>query len=554
MNDAEDNDVKKLLQKAKKAFVNEERTNAESTWAEIAEFILPNQGGRFFDNTAKGIKRDQRVFDSSALVYCRDLANSLHSTITNPAAEWSKLRFRSDEFNNDRDGMDWLQHATKVFHTTINDSNFDIQVGEGYQSYCGLGVMAIFHDEKMEHGKFAGFNFIAWNLAEIAYCENEFGLVDTCYRKFNMKLNQLVSMFPDTIPDDIKDQAQNTPLKEMLVYHCIYPRDTKYVELNDVKLGNAKKRPFASHYILEKGCVPLKEDGYYEFPVYIPRWSKLPGEVYPFGPGHVARADCRTLNKLKEEDLKSVALATRPPYITTQNNVISADLRPAHETVVRNMDEFKQYETKARFEVTENKILQLQNSLKSVFYIDKLMLPPRTETGEMTAYEIQQRLSQMQVVLGPVLSRLNFEFLSQLVSRSIRILQRNRRINPIPESIKAKLKAAGQESIDYDVLFVNSLARSQQLEELRNVQTFMQETLQMAQLNPGVLDKLDFDAMLDYSASIRNIPEKFVKSTEDVKALRDARAQQQQLAQGLQVGESLGNIVKNVGSGMPQGE
>ncbi len=38
---------------------------------------------------------------------------------------------------------------------------------------------------------------------------------------------------------------------------------------------------------------------------------------------------------------------------------------------------------------------RLQNSIKSAFYIDKLMLPPRTETGEMTAYEIQERLTDL---------------------------------------------------------------------------------------------------------------------------------------------------------------
>ncbi len=545
MDDENNSKTRDLLQKAKKAFTESERKNAEVAWAEIAEFMLPNQGGRFFDDTSKGQKRDQRVFDSSTITYCRDLANSLHSTITNPSSEWSKLRFRSDEFNDDPDGMMWLQHATKVFHSTINDSNFDIQVGEGYQSYCGLGVMAIFHEEKED----GGFNFIAWNLAEIAYCENALGEVDTCYRKFTMKLNQLVEMFEDKLPEDVKDAAKVNPLREMTVYHCVYPRAYDEVKYNDIGRASANERPFISSYVLEKGTVLLREDGYYEFPVYVPRWSKLPGEIYPFGPGHVGRADCRTLNKLKEEDLKSVALACRPPYITTQNNVISADLRPAHETVVRNMDEFKQFETHARFDVTESKINQLQQSLKSVFYIDKLMLPPRTETGEMTAYEIQQRLSQMQVVLGPVLSRLNFEFLSKLVSRSIKILQRNRMIAPIPDSLKAKLEQRGTDGLDYDVLFVNSLARSQQLEELRNVQTWLQETLQMAQLNPAVLDKINFDEVLNYSSRVRNIPEQFVKSDEEVASLRDARAQQQQLAQGLQVGESLGNIVKNVGAG-----
>ncbi len=556
MDNEEGNKGKELLQKAQKAFTISERANVESVWAELAEFILPSQNSRFFDSTDKGTKKDLRKFDSTAVICNRDLASAMHSTITNPAMKWSKLRFKETELNDDDAGSLWLDEATDAIHDMLNDSNFDSQIGQSYQSLCGLGTMVLFHEEPApEKNKLS--NFIAWHVAEIAYAENDMGNVDTIYRKFNLTLKQAKEKFGDKIGDDIVEKCRTSPLEEIEFYHCIYPREDYRENKSTMGKAPANKRPFASCYVMTKGAKLVLEEGYYEFPVYCGRWSKLPGENYGYGPGHVARPDVRTLNKLREEGLKALAKAVNPPIIATQNNIISADFRPGKITVVRDGEKLREFITGTNFNAVKMETEELKGSIKSAFYIDKLLLPPRTETGEMTAYEISQRLEQMQTILGPVLSRLNAEFLTPFIMRCLKILIRNQKIKPLPASLVEKMQAQGEgnKEIDLDVMFVNSLARSQQLGELRNVQTFIQEMMGMAQLDPSVLDKVDFDAVADYSAKIRGIPEKMIRSDEAVKATRDQRAQQQEMAQGLAAGEQVSNIAKNLstGGGTPSG-
>lgn len=530
---------KDLIKRANKAFSTAERYNAQKTWSLMAEFMLPSQNREWFGDVSKGIRRDRRVFDSTAIVSNRDLAAAIHSTVTNPAMHWSKLGFRDLDSNNDKDGRDWLDETSEVFHNTLNDSNFDAQVGTCYQALPALGNMVLFQDED--------FTFYAWHLAEVALVENYRGDIDRVYRKFKMTAQQIIEKFGvEKAGEFINKTLENTPDMEFDIYHCIYPRDPEKVKINEIGLAGRLERPYESCYVLMKGARILEEDGYYEFPVFAVRWSKLPGEIYGFGPGNVALSDTRSINRIKEQYLNALAKTVNPPIITTMQNMISGDFRPSGITVVREMDGFKEFVTQSRFDVIQISIEGLQDAIKQAFYIDKLLLPPRTETGEMTAYEVQQRLQQMQQVLGPVLSRLNTEFLEPLVLRSLNILLRKKKIKPLPASLKTGAKPGKKASIDLDILFVNSLARSQQMSELDNVNSWVQEITQLAQAKPEALDKLDQDALVDYAAKIRAIPENLVKGDKEVDQIRQQRQQQQQAAQTAQVGEQGTSALKNL--------
>jgi hypothetical protein len=543
-----------IIKKATKAFTTSERQNVESTWSLLAEFILPNANGGFFGDASKGVRKDRRVFSSVGSQANRDLASFLHATITNPAMEWSKLRFRSDVLNNDKDSVTWMQDSIKKVHIAFNESNLNSEIGEGYNSLGALGTMAMFHEEVIgEDGQFEKFNFCTWHLSEIAYAENQIGMVDTIYRKFTMTLKQLYEKFGDTIGTDLMDKLDSSPLEEYHLYHAIYPRGDKEMDKGAEKRiaeGRALPidRPWASCYVLCKGQKLLKEDGYYEFPVYVPRWSTLPAEIYGYGPGHTALSDIRSLNKVWEEGLKALAKSVNPPIFSTKQNMFTADLRPGKINTVRDVNQVKEFVTQSRLDLLQFAMENLSMTIKSAFYIDKLLLPPRTETGEMTAYEVAQRLEQLQQILGPVVSRFNDELLTPLIMRSIKILQRNGVIAPYPEAVLKVAQQSGTKAIDVEIIFVNSLARSQQMSELRNVQTWLQETAMMAQgLGPEILDKINKDEVIDYMAKIRGIPEQMINSDDDVKAMRDQRNKQMEQQQMLQAGEQVGNIVGKVG-------
>lgn len=527
-------DAGTIIRRSEKAFNGQERTNADAEWGLLAEFMMTNQSGIFQGSTASakdpgsgsstlGGKKTHRIFDSTAIQANHDLAAAIHATLTNPSSQWSKIRYKDEDLNNDDEAVSWIEDTNRRIHSALNESNFDTQISRAYQSLPALGTMLLLHDQKeISDNGFEGFKFQALHLAEIAFTENADGVVDVLYRRFRLTARQAIELFGDEVSETIKRTMEEEPEKEFGFLHAIFPRAAKDVEINEVGLARPNKRPYVSMYIEQKEKKIVKEGGYYEFPIYAVRWQTMPSEVYGRGPGHIALPDVRTLNKVKELGLHAINKAINPPILATQRGIFgSLDLRPGGVTVVRDVNGVREMPPQARFDVTQFAVEDLKNAIKSIFFIDKLVLPARTETGEMTAFEVAQRVDQMQKVLGPTLSRLNSELLTPLISRCFTMLLRGGALAPMPPILQER-------GVDVEIVFVNQLARSQQIQDVSSIQDWAQALALLAQFKPEIVDNMDADGIARHTAKVLGVPEEAVADEDDVEATRQQRAQAQQ--------------------------
>jgi hypothetical protein len=532
---------------AEKMFRSQERTNAEATWQLLSEFVLPNQHGLFHGTESKGAKRTRRLYDSTAIQANHDLAATVHSTLTNPATKWAKFRFNSEALNDDPDAVAWLEGANNKFHDALNASNFDNEISRAYKMFPSFGSMVLMHEEKdiNADGQFSGFNFKAWHLAEVAWAENMFGRVDVINRKFKMTARQANQRWPGKLPDEMQIMLEKDPEKEFEFYHAIFPRKDKDIKLNDVGRARPKNRPVASIYVSKLGLKVMEEGGYYELPVHVVRWETMPGEVYGRGPGHVALPDVRTLNRAKELGLHAINKSINPPIIAEQRSVLSAlDLRPGHVSVVKDINGIRELVTQARFDVTQFAVEDLRTAIRGSFFLDKLFLPDRRETGEMTAFEIATRTQQLQQVIGPTLGRLNTELLDPIVKRGFNIMLRGGAFGELPASIQ---ESGG----DIEVEYVNTLARSSKIEDVTAITQWIQELGLLAQIKPEVVDNINADEIARLVARRRGVPEAAVQDSKTVDATRQQRQQQQQAEQALEAGVKAADIAakSNTGEG-----
>ena len=542
--------VEEILHRSETLFFTTERTNAENQWDEIATFVLNNQSGIFKSKKdSPGQKKTDRVYDSTAIQANHDLASTIHSTLTNPATKWSRIRFKDPILNNNPEAIAWLEDANNKIHDSIGESNFDTEIAKSYKMFCSIGNMALFQDVEASEdaeGPEEKFKFKSLHMAEAVFAENANGKIDTVFRKFKMTIKQILEQFPDA-PKDLMEMNNIRLDDELEILHAIFPRAKTDIKLNKAGLAPGKKRPFASFYIMLGGernmSRVLEESGYYEFPVHAVRWETLPGEIYGRGPGHIGLPDIRTLNTVKKLGLQALARAVNPPLQAKQRNVIGdVNLRPGGITVTRDGDGLKEFITGTRFDVTNFAVEDLRTSIRNVFFLDKLALPPRTETGEMTAFEIQQRVEQMQRVLGPTLGRLNSELLQPLIVRTFKMMLRANKFAELPEILL-------EVGLDVDITFINQLARSQKIEDVTNIQAWAQDVSNLAQLNPKALDYIDVDEAVKHIAKIRGVPEIVVANDGEVKAIREQRAQQQQAQQMLDAGTQIADIASKAGTG-----
>jgi hypothetical protein len=523
----------------------EERANFNSLWDLLIEYIIPTQAVCFSGSTTKGEKKTRKIFDSTAIKANQDLANTIHSTLTNPATSWSKIRFSNDELNNDREAVAWLESVSSIMHRNFNESNFDTQISSFYLLFTAMATGLLLQEEKInEAGEFIGFNFRSIHLDEAVFSENHEGKVDRVYRTFPMTGRQAAEKFGvENLSESIRRKMDLDDEEEFKFIHCLRPRDKKDVKTNSLGRSAPDNRPIQSVYVEKETKHVVEEGGYYEFPIHTVRWEKQPGETYGRGVGLTALPDVRTLNKLKEHALHQQALALRPPIIASQRTVMgNLDMRAGSVSIVKDVDQIKEFTTSARFDVASFGSEELKQSIREIFFLDKLLLPPREEIGEMTAFEVSQRLQQMQRVIGPTIARITTELLEPLVIRSFKILLR---AGALPEPPAA---LAGID-LDIDIKFQNQLARAQEVENVNNAQSFVQTLALAAQLKPEVVDWLDEEAYAKLTGKSLGVPESLISNDKEVDAVREQRAQQQQAAQALEAGVAMADIQSKTSGG-----
>lgn len=532
-------------------FSSSERFAFESLWEECAEFITPNQSGALKDRASsytnmqvagsanKGHKRTKRLYDDTAIKANQDLSSTIFSAILNPNGRMVNLRYRDDALNEDKDAALWLENASTIAHQKLMESNLITELPRALRQYPSLCSTALLHEtaERVlpNKGVTVDFKFKSIHMATIAWSENADGLIDSCAIKTLMTYRQIQERWDDKTPKDILKAIEKGVLDESRsVVQVIIPNKSSRGEGG---LLEPDKRPYLYYFMIDRCADIVQQGGYYEFPLYGLRWDVHPGEVYGRGPGQTALPTIRSLNKTRELVLQSMAKAVHPHILMTRRAAMGQPNFAAGKiSVVARLDDIREMPSQARFDVATLETQEMRTSIKEAFFLDKLLLPPRTEVGEMTAFEVAQRIEQVQKVLGATFGRLNKELLEPLVLRAFKSLLRAGAFGEVPDVL---IDSGG---IDIDVVFNNQLSRSQNMEEITNVNAWLQGVAQLAQLDPSVLDIIDTDAIVRNDAKERGVTNIAFRSVAQVKGIRQQRQQQQAMQQMLEAGNKVADI------------
>jgi hypothetical protein len=525
-----------------------ERKTIDSTWQTIEKYITPYRGQFFEDQSSEHEQnwRKREIFDSTAVNACQTLSASIHGSITSPAFRWFDLQFRVDQLNQTQEAKEWLDDTADRIYNALQESNFNLEVGECYTDLVSYGTSVVLEEFTGDEltGENIELTFSAVPIKEAYFEEDHKGGISTFYRRLMWTPSQIISKFgEENVPEKINALQASGKTDRLEVVYCIWKRKG----INDVDgIVAPDKRPYAYRYLLKEGCCELGEEGgYYEMPAYAPRWRKTSESKWGNSPAMNALNDVLTLNELVELILRSAEKVIDPPWVTTMNNIMSdLDMRPAGLNVVRDPSKLMPMNSAARFDVSQLQKSDLVQAIQKAFYMDQLQLK---DSPAMTATETMARMELMQRTLGPTLGRLQSDLLDPLISRTLNILFRSGQLKELPESLK-------QNGGDIDVSYVGSLSRSQKMDGIANVERYLGLLGGIAQFKPEVLDLFNQDkAARDLGVDL-NIPAAYLNSDEDVEALRQQRAEQQQAqfeAENMKMG---GEAMQAVGKGQREME
>jgi hypothetical protein len=515
-----------------------ERHNLNTEWESIGRLVAPGRG-RMWETHDEENSID-RVFnekyDSTAVVAAQSLAAALHSGLTSPATVWFGLRFKQEELNDSTEASAWLQACQERIFYALQESNFNLEVNEMYLDLTSFGTSPIFHEYDP---KKVSFNFKAAFPREVYFEEDFDNKLIGIYRLRQYTTQQIAQKFPTNCPKDIKEQAESpgqAHLKYTVIQAVCYEPDNALEDTST--LLPPEKRPYQERFILEKDATELTEGytSYYEMPAYVVRWGRMTGSKYGFSPALNALPDIRTLNRLVSQILDAAAKVIDPPIMTTHRGIIGdIDLTPGGETVVRDPEAMRPFESGARFDVSQLQKGDLISSIRRAFYVEQLELPMN---DRMTATEVQVRYEQMQRLLGPALFRLQTDFLDPLISRSFNILYREKQLPEMPPSVQ---QAAGE----FEVEYLGPLARSQKMGAVDAFQQLMGVIANIAPVNPDVVHTVKWEDAIRDIALRMGVPAKLLKSNDELEQEKQQRAQQEQAMMQMQAAQAQASAMKD---------
>lgn len=514
-------------------------------WQEIADFIQPRKGNIAFKRSSAQQQTD-RLFDSTAPHANELLAASMQGALTSAAFRWFSLALKDVDLKENHPVAVELEACSDDMFSAFNESNHASETHEVYLDGPCFGTAAILAEERRASLEVPGgaLRFTALPPGSFAIDENEEGFVDTVFRKFSLSARAAATAFvknsKTTVGPSILAALKTNVNQRFDFLHCIYPRTDNPVPM-DHRLP-AIKKPYGSLWVDMANRVMVRESGYDELPIMVPRWTKTSGEIYGRGPGIIALPDIKTLNKAVELKLKAWAKIVDPPLMVRDEGVVgTVKFRSAGITYVRDMDSIKALtELGGNLNVADMEEDKLRKAIQRMFYSDQLQLQ---EGPQMTAYEVQVRYELMQRILGPTLGRLQVEYLNPLINRVFWIRLRASAKDSPYWKVQAWCKA---NNVALDVEYEGPLAKAQRLAESTAMQRYFQIVLPLVQAKPDVLDNVDLDFVAREHAASVGTPAKMIRSTEDVAKIRKARAnaeaQQQALTAGATMAQAGGQI------------
>lgn len=494
----------------------------ESHWQEIAERIYPSMSRKFnpYWFTTAGSKQNNYVFDSTAALALNRFAAIMDSLLTPRSNKWHSLCSTDDKLNKRNDVRSWYESVTSLlFHYRyLGTANFSSQNHQNYKSLGAFGSGCLFVDALSGA---PGLRYKTVSLGEVYFVENHQGIVDKCFRYFELTVRQAIQKWGDKLPQNIRTMADKDPETIFHFIHVVEPRIEDY----DPGRKDFKGMKYESTYISREETTLLEEGGFHVFPYAISRYDQYPSEVYGRSPAMDLLPAIKTLNEQKKAMLKQAHRIVDPVLLTHDDGVldafslkpgamnpggVTADGRPlVHTLPTGNLQFGKEAMDDERDTIKDG-------FLVSIFQILQ-------DNPQMTATEVLERSKEKGILLAPTIGRQQSEYLSPMIERELDILSQQGLLPPMPQALK---EAKGE----YKTVYDSPLNRAQRADEAAGLMRTVENLMNVAQAtqDPSILDHFNWDEIVPDLAEINAIPYHWMASPKAMAGKRQQRQAQTQ--------------------------
>ncbi len=421
----------------------------KALWIDVLQqayqYALP-QREEFYLTMREGQKKNEEVYDSTAINGLQKYASRMQATLMPPWRKWATLtpgkEIPEDEVDEVKKG---LEKATDILFTAFNHSPLATQAHEALlESGVSTGAL-LFQEGDPEQP----FDITAVPLSQIVPEEGPDGTIETVFREWDVPARLIPRKWPDAkIPETLRKKIEDKP-------------DTK-IKIIEGTMFNPDTKMYDYKVMIKQGMEIIVEREEEVSPWIVFRPSVMPGEILGRGPIMQALPDILTANKVVEFTLRRAAIDIGGIYTNVDDGVINPytiQLVPnAIIPVSSNSNDnpsLRRLDTGGGIDVSQIILADLRESINDALFNNQL---GPVEGPTKTATEISIRQQELVQTSGATFGRLQTELLEKVVRRGVYILQRQGKI--------PKFSVNGKEvTLKYE----SPLARAQDAEEIQSI-------------------------------------------------------------------------------------
>lgn len=494
-----------------------------SQFAQYAPFIVPgwdtnDMNLSYSMNTP--IRKNQHVYDTTAIDSTNTLANGLLSYVTPPEEHWAQLDaenippFLKVPFNKLNSAA--TQRLSSVFASSnLYDSLLGLYTDLG--SFCTACLYVGYQNDEIIFDRVPAGTY--------GFDESFNGTLLEFSRKLVMTVGQIEDFFKE-LPKELMG-------KEVSATATVYHYVRKDIKTNKI---------MGSWVIEECKGKAFKEEEYKTFP-YIVAKFQTGNSKWGVGPGFFARSDVMQLNGMQKSlDLLLKKIADPPTFKTASiRNALS--LAPgAMNTIQRASDMPAQLPPQGNPQAAAARIETLTTNIRKYFYTDLFTMfqtlaaqnSSRRTTAEVAQLEQERRNS-----FAAVLYSLTHSLLKPLTARAFTL--------DYTYNVTGEIKTILDENEELRQFVIDEKTGTLKSENVK-VSSFLRKALEQRKLQVG-LGKLEMFSQLGPDVAMMvdpklvaglyddayNVSVDVMRSEEEIKAMQEAQAQQQQLAAAAEV-------------------
>ena len=520
--------------------IQKELENEKSSYVTQWKDIMKYMGTAYGQNIPESNKRtgitppapNYLLTDTTASTASDTLANGVEGYACGTSLQWFDYGVESvNEDATDEVVKSLLEKVKKVAYLWLQKSNFYPTFRQVIRSGCDLGTGGFYFTMDRKRGL---PKFKAFNLNDIETITNEFGEVETLFRKIYLTKREAIRYFGEEKINKIKTIKQCKDPRERFVFHQMI---SPVVNWDFTVPGDGDW--LSIYWSEDYSKDTIKEERLRYKPYAIFRWEEpiFGGNWGVDSPGQLSLPAMRFVNLLVEDMIMLSELVAKGHWKKTKG--LKVNFRAGGVTELESGQDYAWQQATGDLSWLAEHISYYRAAINDIYKVNLFLTLTMNLDRTKTATEVAGLSQEREVLMQSFWSRLAnqiFEPLHEWLFLQICLS------GDLRDITNDELAAIEEMDLKIDYISPAYMAQKRAF-ELGPTLQWVSDMLQLSQVNPNILDKVNFDALANIDHNSRNAKIEALISDEDANKARQIRAQLQSQANDRALNEqTLGNL------------